>query len=220
MDNVSNDVFISAQRQLFLATRWVSAHNADFWHKTKNVISIIAFLKCQSPVAVQFPSVRPARPGFVLTTISQCCRSRVLRTGHAPLRANPWQVLVLFSPGSVTQNPLACYDASTKRKSTNISLIRAFGISPSKPVYVSRSLPLGLCPVWPRQSSQPPWDREQGQIRSVPNTHFFHHTFLTKDTGYSCVTILGFGIVQQKSHVAQMPFSEALSSQQCQYVLF
>lgn len=36
----------------FLAARWASVHDVDFWLKTKSVISAVAFLKCHSPVVV------------------------------------------------------------------------------------------------------------------------------------------------------------------------
>lgn len=81
-------VHFSSMTQQFLATRQASVQNVDFWPKTKTVVSTIASLKCQSPVAVLFLSMRPACPGFVLfTTIPPRCKPSTLRTGHAPLRA-------------------------------------------------------------------------------------------------------------------------------------
>lgn len=67
MDNVSTDVFISARMtQQFLATGRASAHNVDFLAQKKCVARTAAFLKCQSPVAVLFLSMRPACAGFML----------------------------------------------------------------------------------------------------------------------------------------------------------
>lgn len=59
-------VHFSSMTQQFLTTRLASVHNVDFWQKTKSVVSAIAFLKCQSPVAVLSLSMSPACPGFVL----------------------------------------------------------------------------------------------------------------------------------------------------------
>lgn len=72
--------------QQFLATRQASVHNVDFWQKTKSVVSTIAFLKCQSLVAVPFLSMRPARPGSVLFSYHHIA---VLETQYSQDRTHP-----------------------------------------------------------------------------------------------------------------------------------
>lgn len=76
-------VHFSSMTQQFLATRQASVHNVDFWRKTNSVIRTIAFLKCQSPVAVMLMSMSPACPGFVLFSYcyiamlqAQCSQNR------------------------------------------------------------------------------------------------------------------------------------------------
>ena len=75
-------VHFSSMTQQFLAPRQASVRNVDFWQKTKAVVSTMAFLKCQGPVA---PHVQGSC--CFLITISLCYRPSTLRTGHAPHRA-------------------------------------------------------------------------------------------------------------------------------------
>lgn len=95
-------VHFSSMTQQFLATRWASVHNVVFWQKTKSVISTIVFLKCQSPAAVLFLSVRPACPGFVLFSYQHIA---MLQAQYSQDRTRPSQ-----------SNPVASVHGSPLRK--------------------------------------------------------------------------------------------------------
>lgn len=146
-------VHFSSMTQQFLTIQLASLQNVDFWQKTKSVISTIAFLKCQSPAAVDVSvhDARMSRFRAIFLSPYRNAAGPVLSGQDTPLPEQPcskcpwlhtqeawlttlWHVTVL---------------ASMQRKSTNsISLIRASGILPSKPVYVSRPSPASLCSVW------------------------------------------------------------------------
>lgn len=154
-DNVSTDVFISAQwhSNSSLPDRLL-VHYVDFWQKTKSVVKQHSFPEmsepcgrtvsvqeaCLSRVCVVFSSPYRHASGSVLSgqdtpLLKQACSKCPWLSTHEAWLTTLWHAAML---------------ESIQRKLTkSISLIRASGILPSKPWCVIWPCPAGLCLVWP-----------------------------------------------------------------------
>ncbi|MEQ2241836.1 hypothetical protein ILYODFUR_029406 [Ilyodon furcidens] len=94
--------------QQFLSSTQVCVHNVDNQQKTKGVVSITAFLKCQSLVVLLSLSIRPSCSGLVLF----CCRHNTMLQSQrsmgqdTPLPEHPCKLVsVTFQSRSVTHSP-------------------------------------------------------------------------------------------------------------------
>lgn len=179
MDNDSTDVLISAQRHgNFSLPDWFLFIKSISGWKQRVLLALYSSCPemsepCGGAVAFHVPCMSCVCVVF-LSPYRQAA-GQVLSGQDTPLPEHPCSKCPWLSTQEAWLTTLwhAAMLASMQRKSTNsISLIRAFGISPSKPWWVCWVCSTGLCLVWPG----PSWwlCGTEGRDRWVPKHPLSH----------------------------------------------